>query len=589
MTYRDYLLKSLNRVELLNATKSAEDGFRYCNALCQDFRPSTEFSNNIPNCRTCRNKINLAVKFIKEETITLEQFKHNPGIVDDDEIIVFDTKKKCYCCKEEKNVFHFETNKNICKTCRHEQSVKRNDKDINILFSDIEKAKNNLPVLENFVKGIPKDRLIKVISHFNIGRKSTDKKENMVYNILNHFKNLLHPTLCQGGCGATLEEQFKTCLGCKNEQPRAISKMISFTENLEDIVENLTEITQETFDVYNREQLYRIYEKLIGKKIKNKTKKETVVVLINEELKKKAEEKQKIIDEMELQNKLGGEITLNGITVLAREDGFINATAMCKAGGKQFKHWNCLESTKELIKVLEKVKMGIPTDLDMTNDRLVGEPTNLNRKQFIVTIVTGPNNKRGSWIHPDLAVQLGQWISPEFAIQVSSWVRELALTGSVVVGNEKTHYQLLALQNEIVKQKETINHLENKHNRFLEKQRYHHFKEGPVFYIISDNDSKTIKFKPGIEGSDINRRLAEHRSTTPAIKLEYLVYTKDNALLEKNILKRYKVKRTYQNHEWVFEISKEHIINSVNTLLNFLNIEYTEEKNLDKYNNRVEV
>jgi hypothetical protein len=280
---------------------------------------------------------------------------------------------------------------------------------------------------------------------------------------------------------------------------------------------------------------------------------------------------------------------LNGITVLAREDGFINATAMCKAGGKQFKHWNCLESTKELIKVLEKVKMRIPTDLDVTNDRLVGEPTNLNRKQFIVTIVTGPNNKRGSWIHPDLAVQLGQWISPEFAIQVSGWVRELALTGSVVVGNEKTHYQLVALQNEIVKQKETINHLENKHNRFLEKQRYHHFKEGPVFYIISDNDSKTIKFKPGIEGSDINRRLAEHRSTTPAIKLEYLVYTKDNALLEKNILKRYKVKRTYQNHEWVFEISKEHIINSVNTLLNFLNIEYTEEKNLDKYNNRVEV
>jgi len=404
MTYRDYLLKSLNRVELLNATKSAEDGFRYCNALCQDFRPSSEFSNNIPNCRSCRNKINLAVKFIKEETITLEQFKHNPNIVDDDEIIVFDTKKKCYCCKEEKNVFHFETNKNICKTCRHEQSVKRNDKDINILFSDIEKAKNNLPVLENFVKGIPKDRLIKVISHFNIGRKSTDKKENMVYNVLNHFKNLLHPTLCQGGCGATLEEQFKTCLGCKNEQPRAISKMISFTENLDDIVENLTEITQETFDVYNREQLYRIYEKLIGKKIKNKTKKETVVVLINEELKKKAEEKQKIIDEMELQNKLGGEITLNGITILAREDGFINATAMCKAGGKQFKHWNCLESTKELIKVLEKM--------------------NLGKNQFIDIIIKGPNNKRGSWIHPILATNLAQWISSEFGLKVCLWIEE---------------------------------------------------------------------------------------------------------------------------------------------------------------------
>ena len=42
MTYRDYLLKSLNRIELLNATKSAKDGFRYCNALCQDFKPSSD-------------------------------------------------------------------------------------------------------------------------------------------------------------------------------------------------------------------------------------------------------------------------------------------------------------------------------------------------------------------------------------------------------------------------------------------------------------------------------------------------------------------------------------------------------------------
>ena len=143
------------------------------------------------------------------------------------------------------------------------------------------------------------------------------------------------------------------------------------------------------------------------------------------------------------------------------------------------------------------------------------------------------------------------WISPAFGIQVSGWVRELALTGMVIVGEEKTHHQLLALQNEVIKQRDTIKSLEIKHSKFLEKREYHKFKEGPVFYIISDGDSKSIKFKPGVEGNDINRRLAEHRSTTPAIKLEYLIYTKDNIILEKNILKRYKVKRTYQNHEWI--------------------------------------
>ena len=43
------------------------------------------------------------------------------------------------------------------------------------------------------------------------------------------------------------------------------------------------------------------------------------------------------------------EIMLNGVNVLAREDGFINATAMCKAGGKRFNDWKRLDSTQELI------------------------------------------------------------------------------------------------------------------------------------------------------------------------------------------------------------------------------------------------
>ena len=584
MSYRNYLKKSLNRNDLMTATKSAPEGVRYCNALCQDFRPNEEFSNNIPTCKTCRNKINLAEKQIREGTITLDEFKENSEIVDGIEV-VFDTNKSCNVCKQEKSINQFEANKSVCKACRSIQAVERNNKDIDIIISDVEKAKHDLILLENFVKGIPKDKLIKVISHFEIGRKSTDKKENMVYNIVQHFRKLLQPKLCQGGCGASLQEEFSTCLSCesKKDKPRAVSKMINFTENIDDVVENLTEITKETFDVYNREQLYRIYEKLTGTKPKQKTLKEEVVILINEILKKKQEERQQIANEIELQNKLGGEITLNGISVLAREDGFINATAMCKAGKKLFGNWYKSEPTKELIKALEEK---IKNNCDIHNQK--SDIHNEYHKIIHINKGNSSSFSQGSWIHPDLAVHLAMWISPSFGIQVSSWVRELALTGSVIVGNEKTHQQLVALQNEVIKQRDTIKSLENKHSKFLEKREYHKFKEGPVFYIISDDDSKSIKFKPGIDGSDINRRLAEHRSTTPAIKLEYLIYTKDNAILEKNILKRYKVKRTYQNHEWIYEISKEHIVDSVKFLVDFLNIEYTEEKNLEEYNNNIE-
>jgi hypothetical protein len=601
MSYRNFLSKSLNRNELLDASKLAKEGFRFCNGLCQDYKPSNDFSNNIPNCRTCRNQIDMAIRKIEEGSISLEQFKENPDIVNNiEKDIVFITNKVCNVCNQEKTINLFEAGKNVCKQCRSKQAIERNNKDIDILIEDVKKAQHNLVVLENFIKGIPKDKLVKVISHFEIGRKSTDKKENMVFNIVQHFRKLLQPKLCQGGCGYTLQEEFTMCLACKNQQekPRAVSKMIDFNENLDEIVDNLTQITRETFDVYNTIQLTRIYFKMTEKNIKQGTKKEDIVKIINEELKKKTDEKQRLRDEIELQNKLGGEITLNGINILSREDGLINATAMCKAGGKKFGHWMALDSTKQLIKALEEIEksktvfpisVNVDTTTDIKNTVNPEIHDTISTKLKVIDIKKGGNDKnaQGSWIHPDLAVQLAQWISPTFSLQVSHWIRELALTGSVIVGNEKTHTELIALQNEIIKQKETITYLQNKHSKFLEKQRYHQFKEGSVFYIISDNDSKTLKFKPGLEGSDINRRLAEHRSTTPAIKLEYLVYTKDNALLEKNILKRYKVKRSFQNHEWIFDITREHLIDSVKMLLSYLNIDHTVEENLDEYNNSI--
>ena len=100
-------------------------------------------------------------------------------------------------------------------------------------------------------------------------------------------------------------------------------------------------------------------------------------------------------------------LLLNGLVITARSgDGYINATKLCKAGGKEFKHWNSLESTKTLLTALES-DVGIATSQ-------------------LIDIKKGNSIKysQGSWIHPDLAVQLAQWISPEFSIKVSRWIRE---------------------------------------------------------------------------------------------------------------------------------------------------------------------
>ena len=121
-------------------------------------------------------------------------------------------------------------------------------------------------------------------------------------------------------------------------------------------------------------------------------------------------------------------LTFNGIVIESRAgDNYINATQMCKAGCKLFADWSRLKATKELFEVLE-VTMGIP----------------------IVKFIDSKEGKNGgSWVHPDLAVQLAQWISPSFAIQVSRWIRELYTCGTVSIDSRKTDEELWVLEQEL--------------------------------------------------------------------------------------------------------------------------------------------
>ena len=87
------------------------------------------------------------------------------------------------------------------------------------------------------------------------------------------------------------------------------------------------------------------------------------------------------------------------------EDGFANATAMCQANGKLWKNYHQIDTTKAYIQALA-------TSLDLT-------PADL-----VITTTTGPNEFRGTWIHPRLAVDLARWISPEFAVWMDGWFLE---------------------------------------------------------------------------------------------------------------------------------------------------------------------
>jgi hypothetical protein len=58
-------------------------------------------------------------------------------------------------------------------------------------------------------------------------------------------------------------------------------------------------------------------------------------------------------------------------------------------------------------------------------------------------------------------------------------------------------------------------------------------------------------------------------------------------LVETAILKKYQSKRMISNHEWVFDVNLQHIINSTRTICDMLNIEYTEDDDLPSYNNQI--
>ncbi|AVL94490.1 KilA N-domain protein [Moumouvirus australiensis] len=92
--------------------------------------------------------------------------------------------------------------------------------------------------------------------------------------------------------------------------------------------------------------------------------------------------------------------------VMMRENGFVNATNLCKKCGKDYKNWKRNDNSKELIKEIVK-------------------RTNLSLNKILIPIKGGFNIKvRGTYVHPLLLTNIANWISPLFAIKISVWIEE---------------------------------------------------------------------------------------------------------------------------------------------------------------------
>ena len=92
----------------------------------------------------------------------------------------------------------------------------------------------------------------------------------------------------------------------------------------------------------------------------------------------------------------------DGITITRiRADGFVDATAMCKSGGKK---WATYRQNRSTVSFLAALSEQLQTPL-----------TNLIASQR-------GGAHEGTWIDPRVATHLAAWISPVFAAKVSEWL-----------------------------------------------------------------------------------------------------------------------------------------------------------------------
>lgn len=175
-------------------------------------------------------------------------------------------------------------------------------------------------------------------------------------------------------------------------------------------------------------------------------------------------------------------ITLNNVQITTRRpDHYVNATELCQAGGKEFGQWNCLDSTQEFLTVLSS-DVGIP-------------------KSQLIECKRGDTStyEQGTWIHPDLSIQLAQWISPLFAIQISRWVHSLFNKGTV-----KIDLKLLKLCQERVQQLEDV---------CRAKKRRIAYKEKNVVYLLTTEAHLKRRIYIVGKAKDLTARLGTYNKT----------------------------------------------------------------------------
>jgi hypothetical protein len=106
-----------------------------------------------------------------------------------------------------------------------------------------------------------------------------------------------------------------------------------------------------------------------------------------------------------------------GTNISKRADGYIDATAACKACQKEFGAYRRMESTTKYLTCLaSKLKKNV---------------------EELICI----NRGIGTWVHPSVALDLARWLSCEFAVWMDSWFLEEMRQNETTTQHNKRLYK----------------------------------------------------------------------------------------------------------------------------------------------------
>lgn len=133
--------------------------------------------------------------------------------------------------------------------------------------------------------------------------------------------------------------------------------------------------------------------------------------------------------------------------------GSINATKLCKDGGKEFSEWKRFNHSKKFIDYLGS--LGYPKDL-------------------IIQITNVPNHLKGTYVHPDLIPHIASWVSPEFAYKVSKIVNEHIIKeyrNTIRQKDDKIDNLEKIIQEIREEQKQTLKEISDKSDKILDENK----------------------------------------------------------------------------------------------------------------------